>query len=289
MMRSLSLVLVTTFVLSLPAQEPAKPNWTALAAYPLTTCVISGKPLDAAKMKRFDAGGREFRVCCGGCQGKVQKDPATYVAKLDEAVKANDAKLYPLDTCAVCTNAKLADGAKDIVLDGFLVRCCSPACAEKATTTKPAVLAKVQAAAIKKQKDSYPVKTCVMTGDDLEPKNLTTALVGYQLMQLCCEDCIDMLKNEPAKVQAALEKLRPSDAKAAGKGECCSEGEGKKGECCSEGEGKKGECCSEGQAKKEEGAKKECCSEKPETAKPEAKPEAKTNGKSTEHEAPAKK
>jgi hypothetical protein len=266
MMRSFFLVLATSFALSLPAQEPSKPTWTAMAAYPLTTCVVSGKPLDAAKMKRFDAGGREFRTCCGGCQGKIQKDPAAWTAKLDEAVKANDGKLYPLETCAVCTSGKLADGAKDVVLDGFLVRCCGAACAEKATATKAAVLAKVQAAAIARQKAAYPLKTCAVTGDELDAKNLTTMLVGYQLVQLCCEDCIDTMKNEPAKAQAVLGKLQPAAAKTAEKGECCSEGEGKKGECCSEGEGKK-----------------ECCSEKAETTKPEAK----TNGKSAE--APARK
>jgi hypothetical protein len=67
----------------------------AKAPYPLSTCVVSGEALNG------DMGGpvdyihkeagkpdRLVRFCCESCIKKFKKDPAKYLAKLDEAAKA---------------------------------------------------------------------------------------------------------------------------------------------------------------------------------------------------------
>lgn len=71
-----------------PAAKPAAP------AYPLTTCVVSGEKLggmgDSFEYVHKEAGKPDRRVlfCCEGCVDDFKKDPAKFLAKLDEASKA---------------------------------------------------------------------------------------------------------------------------------------------------------------------------------------------------------
>ena len=61
------------------------------AAYPLNTCVVSGKNLDAMGQPvlfNYKEEGKPDHVvmfCCKSCIGKFKKDPAKYLAKLDTA------------------------------------------------------------------------------------------------------------------------------------------------------------------------------------------------------------
>ena len=65
----------------------------AKAAYPLTTCVVSDEKLEAGDMgepidyiyKEAGKPDRLVRFCCKMCVPKFEKDPAKYLAKLDEA------------------------------------------------------------------------------------------------------------------------------------------------------------------------------------------------------------
>ena len=59
------------------------------ATYPLDVCVIAGdslsemgEPVDVVVANRL------VRLCCDHCVGKVMKDPAGVLAKLDEAAQA---------------------------------------------------------------------------------------------------------------------------------------------------------------------------------------------------------
>lgn len=78
--------------------NPAKPapdaEWLAKAraAYPLTTCVVSGDKLggdmgDAIDhvYKQEGKPDRLVRFCCKDCIADFKKDPAKYLAKIDEA------------------------------------------------------------------------------------------------------------------------------------------------------------------------------------------------------------
>ena len=78
------------------ASDAAKPDVpeSANAAYPLTTCVVSGEKLgemgDIVEYTHKEEGkpDRLVRFCCSSCIMKFKKDPAKYLAKLDEAEKA---------------------------------------------------------------------------------------------------------------------------------------------------------------------------------------------------------
>lgn len=54
--------------------------------YPLDTCIVSGEKLGEMGdpvVKVVD--GREIKFCCDQCVPKFEKDPATYLKKLDAA------------------------------------------------------------------------------------------------------------------------------------------------------------------------------------------------------------
>lgn len=80
----------------------------AIAAYPLTTCVISGDKLEAGDMgppinyvyKEEGKPDRLVRFCCKGCIKKFKKDPAKYLKEIDDAAAAKAAGKSPAPAAA---------------------------------------------------------------------------------------------------------------------------------------------------------------------------------------------
>ncbi|MGC1478897.1 MAG: hypothetical protein WA771_00210, partial [Chthoniobacterales bacterium] len=63
----------------------------ANTTYPLTTCIVSEEALDSmGKPYVFTYEGQEVQLCCKDCKKKFDKDPETYMKKL-EAAKAGEA------------------------------------------------------------------------------------------------------------------------------------------------------------------------------------------------------
>ena len=63
------------------AAEPAKP---AAKPYTLDTCIVSGEKLgEMGKPVVFEYNGQEIKLCCKACRKKFDKDPATYLKKLE--------------------------------------------------------------------------------------------------------------------------------------------------------------------------------------------------------------
>lgn len=86
-----SLALVVAFASCSKADDkPAAPT-TQASAYPLTTCPVSGEKLGAmGDPVIISYQGREVRFCCSNCEAEFKKDPAKYVAMLDDAGKSGD-------------------------------------------------------------------------------------------------------------------------------------------------------------------------------------------------------
>lgn len=78
-----------------PAAAEATTATNAVAAaagaakpYPLDTCLVGGGKLGSmGEPVVITHEGREIKFCCESCQPKFEKDPAKYLAKLDEAAK----------------------------------------------------------------------------------------------------------------------------------------------------------------------------------------------------------
>ena len=99
--------------------------------YPLDICIVSGNKLGAmGEPVLYNYRGREVRFCCSGCISRFEKDPKTYLKKMDEAIIAKELPIYPLDTCVV-TGAKLGankEGPVNYIYDNHLVRFCCAGC-----------------------------------------------------------------------------------------------------------------------------------------------------------------
>jgi YHS domain-containing protein len=70
-----------------PKVDPAMAK--LIAEYPLDTCVVGGEKLGSMGAPAdIMHEGRLVRFCCSSCEDEFKKDPAKYLAKIDEAAKA---------------------------------------------------------------------------------------------------------------------------------------------------------------------------------------------------------
>jgi hypothetical protein len=152
--------------------------------------------------------GRLVRLCCGDCVAGVAKDRAAILAKIDAAVIAAQKKDYPLATCPISGEA-LGAGAVDHVHGTRLVRFCCKDCVGEFTKAPAATMAKLDKAYVEKQKASYPLDTCVVSGEKLgsmgEPIDY---LYGTRLYRLCCGGCKKAIAKDPAAMWAKVEAAR---------------------------------------------------------------------------------
>ncbi len=196
-----------------PAAAPSEAEIVKVqkSAYPLDTCVISGKKLDA---KALDVviDGRLVRLCCPNCKAGAEKDKAATFAKIDAGVVAAQKASYPLATCPI-SGEKLGSMGDpvDVVVGTKLVRLCCASCKKGLEKDPAAALAKVDKAWIDAQLAAYPLTTCPVSDEKLggmgEPVNV---LYGTKLVRLCCKSCTKALdKDGPAilaKIDAAKKK-----------------------------------------------------------------------------------
>lgn len=251
-----------------PAQEGAEVVW--IQAYPISKCLVSGKKLKPGKAKIFEAAGRTFKTCCNKCKKKVLGAPEKFAAKLDEAIAAAQLADYPLKTCPL-SGKKLKEGkARNVVLDGQLVRVCCKRCAKKAPSKKAELVAKVRQALLAQQRKQYAAKKCPVSDHGVDEHEPLDVMYGNHLVRLCCEDCLDEFKKSPEKY---LAKVAGKHGKATehGHGEKHEKHEGhdhdgrpapsspggEESDCCAEGAAAGKSCC---EAEKQAGgAKKGCC------------------------------
>lgn len=124
--------------------------------------------------------------------------------------------LYPLSTCPVSAMDLGAMGdplIKDY--DGREVRFCCGECPAKFEKDLPASLAKLDEKIIEIQQDTYPLKTCMISGEELggdmgDPIDLVR---DNQLVRFCCKGCIKKFDADPAHFLSMLNDAR------SGKGE----------------------------------------------------------------------
>lgn len=184
--------------------------------YPLATCIVSGDALDSMGGPiTYLHEGRELRFCCSNCQEQFAADPATWLKKLDEAIIEQQGANYAAETCPVSGEKLGAMGAPvDVVVGNRLVRLCCAGC-EKSLRAGPAsYLEKIDAAVIEKQRNAYPLKTCVVSGEVLGSHgDIKEYVFAGRLVRLCCENCVKTFEENP---HSFLEKLDAASGASAG-------------------------------------------------------------------------
>ncbi len=98
--------------------------------YPDMTCPVSGGKLGGmGDPLNYVYKNRLVRFCCAGCIKSFEKDPATYIAKIDEQVIAQQTAAYPLEKCIIAGGALDGMGGPlDKVYANRLVRYCCAGC-----------------------------------------------------------------------------------------------------------------------------------------------------------------
>lgn len=189
------------------AAAPAAGEAAKVVPYVLNTCVVSGGELGSmGEPVVLVHEGREVKFCCEGCVPKFKEDPAKHLAKTDEQLAASQRTLYPLETCVV-TGEKLGSMGepKELMHANRLVRFCCEGCEPQFKKDPTAALAKLDQAVIDQQVGSYPLKKCVVSGDELgamgEPEDV---VIAGKLVRLCCTGCKDELSKNPGKYLAMV-------------------------------------------------------------------------------------
>ena len=105
--------------------------------YPLSTCVVSGKEIDA-NAKSVIINNRQMKFCCADCPDMAKADLAKFIAKLDEAVIAAQSETYTSKTCPVSGEAlgSMGDPIAKVVGNRLVMLCCSGC--EKGLAKNPA-------------------------------------------------------------------------------------------------------------------------------------------------------
>jgi len=186
------------------AEEIAK----QLPSYPMTTCPVSGEELGGmGKVLDLMHEGHLVRLCCKACVKEFQKDPAKTIKAIEEAVVKQQKPSFPAMKCPVSDEDIGAD-AIDMVHGTRLVRLCCKGCKKGFEKDPAATMAKIDAALIAEQSKTYPIKTCLVSGEPLEGAGFEM-LYGVRLTRFCCEKCGKAFQKEPAKYMAALDKAAP--------------------------------------------------------------------------------
>lgn len=178
------------------------------ALYPLDTCVVSGEKLEK-DVVTFEVDGTTFKTCCEKCKAKVEKAPAEFAKKLEEASKQAQLAHYPLAICPI-SGKKLGGMGEPVqlMLEGTLVQLCCKSCVKKAKAAPKEMAAKVLAAAYGQQKQSAN-ETCPVSGEKLGDDKVEV-MYGTRLVRLCCEKCAAKFEGEPAKYEGNLKQHAPA-------------------------------------------------------------------------------
>ena len=144
--------------------------------------------------------------CCGSGSSFVSvggEQPATRPSRGDD---------YPLENCPVMDVAIDSKG-KPVVrqIDGRTVKLCCQRCARTFEQDKEKYHAKMDQMVTEVQKDTYPLETCVVSGEKLggmgEPVNYVHRPTN-QLVRFCCEGCIADFKKGPGTYLAKISEAK---------------------------------------------------------------------------------
>lgn len=183
------------------------------APYPLDTCVVTGKQL-GIDFITFTTAGHTFKTCCIKCKALVELDSATFIKKLDAAAIAAQLPNYPMTICPISGSKLGAMGEPvQIVINGTLVQLCCSHCINKANSTADAIVQRIRQLSFEAQLNTYPLTTCVVSGEPLTHEAITT-MVGTTLVRTCCNKCINTVLANPSQYLHAIEELRKAAASA---------------------------------------------------------------------------
>jgi len=96
------------------------------AKYPLTTCVVSGKEIAEGEGIDYVYNNRYVKLCCAGCEKKIEGEPAKYIGDVDAAVIKAQEGSYASKTCPVSGEelGSMGEPVKLVVANQLVELCC---------------------------------------------------------------------------------------------------------------------------------------------------------------------
>ena len=123
--------------------EQQKPHW------PMESCPVSGEPYGGEMGEPIDMvhGTRYVKLCCKGCIKSFKKEPARFMARIDQAYIEQQREHYPLETCVISGEPLGSMGEPvDRLYGTTLVRLCCKGCIKKFEQDPQPHVARIRAA-----------------------------------------------------------------------------------------------------------------------------------------------
>ena len=124
---------------------------------PQTTCPVMGGKI--RKDQYVDHAGKRIYMCCKGCTGKLEKDPATYIKKLE----AEGVTVATVQTTCPVMDGKKIEKDQYVDHDGKRIYVCCKGCIGKIQADPAPYVAKLEQAGI--ALDMTPASLPPHTGD----------------------------------------------------------------------------------------------------------------------------
>ncbi|MDE0961328.1 MAG: hypothetical protein OSB09_11175 [Planctomycetota bacterium] len=117
------------------------------------------------------------------------------------------AESYPLGICAVSGKKLGSMGAPiELVHEGRQIRFCCQGCVPAFKKEPAKFIGNIDKKIIEAQKQTYPLDTCVVSGEKLAGKT-KSVVVNNRLVKVCCGGCVKKIKGKlPAKFTALLDQ-----------------------------------------------------------------------------------
>lgn len=177
-----------------------------LVHYPAYTCIVTGEKLGDDAVNHVH-NNRLVRLADSDALGEFRADPAGYLTALDDTIVEQQLDGYPMDSCPVGGPLGSMGEPINFVYMNRLVRFCCGGCESSLVGNPGEYMAKLDAAYADRQRDEYPLDTCVVSGAALGSMGDPVELVaGTRLVRLCCNGCVPKFKKNPS---AFLSKLPP--------------------------------------------------------------------------------
>jgi hypothetical protein len=129
-----------------PAEYAKKLDAAIVAAqsphYPLKTCPISGKAIDA-KAEPIVLEGTLVKLCCKQCVKKAEAKAAEIAGKVEAAAYAQQVATYTAKTCPVSDHELDPAETTDVMCNGRLIRLCCEDCVEEIRKAPAKFIAKL--------------------------------------------------------------------------------------------------------------------------------------------------
>ena len=178
--------------------------------YSLNTCPVSGQELGSmGDPVILNHEGREIRLCCSGCTADFEENAAEHIAAIDAAMADDQRAFFPLTECLSMGGEATGDDATEIVVNNRLFRLCCDSCVDDVQENWAEYVQTVDEAVAEQQRDSYPLETCLVSGQALDSMGGPVEyVIANRLIKLCCAGCEDALKEDPAGMIAEVDAAR---------------------------------------------------------------------------------